>query len=212
DPGPDTFSWLTGITVDRYGNVYTVEISRERVMVFETPLYSDKLADWVLGQPDFTTVEDRGRETNAATLSEPVSVAVDAGNNIVVADTGNSRVLRYDTVVPHPVPEITAASPATIPVGSESLMLTVTGQGFAADTVLFWDDVPLETTVVDYTEVMATIDAAYLREAGTANLTIRNPASGGQQSASWTITIGSATTPTPTPTSTPTVFLPAIIR
>ncbi|MEM8531746.1 MAG: NHL repeat-containing protein, partial [Chloroflexota bacterium] len=46
DPGPDTFSWLTGITVDRYGNVYTVEISRERVMVFETPLYSDKLADW----------------------------------------------------------------------------------------------------------------------------------------------------------------------
>ncbi|NOK63930.1 MAG: hypothetical protein GFH27_549319n110 [Chloroflexi bacterium AL-W] len=212
DPGPDTFSWLTGITVDRYGNVYTVEISRDRVMVFETLLYSDKIADRVLGQPDFTTVEDRDRETNAATLLEPIGVAVDTGNNIVVADMSNSRVLRYDTVGPHPIPEITEVTPATIPVGSANLMLTVTGQNFASDTVLFWDDMPLETTVVDYTEVTATIDAAYLREAGTANLTIRNPAPGGQQSAPWLITIGSATTPTPSPSSTPTVFLPAIIR
>ncbi|NJO81524.1 MAG: hypothetical protein HC828_01335 [Blastochloris sp.] len=166
----------------------------------------------MLSQPDLTTIESRDRETDATTLLEPISVAVDLGNNVMVADMGNSRVLRYDTVVLHSVPEITAVSPAMISIGSESLPLTVTGRGFAFDTVLFWDDMPLETTVVSYTEVTATIDAEYLREAGEVSLTIRNPVPGGWQSTPWTITIGSPTSPTPTPTSTPTVFLPAIIR
>lgn len=53
------------------------------------------VADLVLGRPDFTSADETNPPT-ASTLSEPSAIIVDpASGKVFVADTENSRVLRY---------------------------------------------------------------------------------------------------------------------
>ena len=51
----------------------------------------------VLGQPDFGTLAANSRGISSESLSHPVGVAVDKAGNLIVADAGNNRVLRFDS-------------------------------------------------------------------------------------------------------------------
>jgi hypothetical protein len=68
-----------------------------RVLVFNDPISGDTQADWILGQPDFTTGGCNSVGINASSLCTPFSVmaAANAGS-VFVADGENNRVLRYD--------------------------------------------------------------------------------------------------------------------
>jgi NHL repeat len=58
----------------------------------------DRIADAVLGQPDFTSIDCNHGGESAASLCEPMSVtAVTAAGRMYVADGSNSRVLGYPT-------------------------------------------------------------------------------------------------------------------
>ena len=64
------------------------------MLEYDSPLTTDRVADRVFGQPNFTT--QTGQPLSANSLNAPFGVAVDAAGNLWVADGLNSRVLEYD--------------------------------------------------------------------------------------------------------------------
>jgi uncharacterized protein (TIGR03437 family) len=87
-----TLAGPAGISVDA-NNLYVAVPADNRVVVF--PL-SGKVANNVLGQPDFSTTALNSSSFPFAsqnTLAAPSDAKVDANGNIYVADAGNNRVL-----------------------------------------------------------------------------------------------------------------------
>jgi hypothetical protein len=84
---------------------------------------------------------------------------------------------------PSPVPlAISGLSPASTQAGGGDLTLTIVGSSFASDATIRWDGTALPTTFVSAGELTATVPAAQTATAGTAEITVLNPGSGGQVS------------------------------
>jgi sugar lactone lactonase YvrE len=87
-----------GVAVDAGGNLYVADSANNRVLEYNTPLTTDTIADSVFGQGGlFTTNNYNNGGISAASLANPSGVGVDPSGNVYVADTGNSRVLEYNT-------------------------------------------------------------------------------------------------------------------
>jgi sugar lactone lactonase YvrE len=88
--------------VDTQGNLYVPDQWNNRVLKFNTPFTSDKVADEVWGQVDFTG-NLCNRSINPSTLPTAYSlcfeygggVAADASGNLWIGDAGNHRILRF---------------------------------------------------------------------------------------------------------------------
>ncbi len=108
-PGANTLSFPFGNPfVTNTGTLFLPDRSNSRVLGFDQILQSnDASADFVLGQPDFTTVTFG---TSATTLFLPTSVHSD-GTKLAVVDFSNNRVLIWNTI-----PSTTQA-PADVVVG-----------------------------------------------------------------------------------------------
>ena len=99
------------MAVDAQGNLYVTDLFNNRVLRFNTPFTSDKIADAVWGQEDFLgTTCNRGigigawnhLDNRSLCLAPPPGVgddksgvAIDPKGNLWVADTQNHRVLRF---------------------------------------------------------------------------------------------------------------------
>lgn len=98
----DKFDGPRGVFTDNLGRLYVGDEGNSRIVVFNSaatkPNGSD--ADYVLGQPNFTTT---GAVTSQTGLSYPSTVFVDnPSNHIWIPDTYSHRILRFD-VAPLPV-------------------------------------------------------------------------------------------------------------
>ncbi len=91
----------------------------------------------------------------------------------------------------NPVPAITALSPATATAGGDAFTLTVTGSNFVTGAVVRWNGADRTTTFVSATELTAQIPASDIAAAGTASITVVNPAPGGGVSGAATLTVRS---------------------
>ncbi|MBX3234173.1 MAG: hypothetical protein KIT84_40170 [Labilithrix sp.] len=81
--------WLQG------NDLFVAESSRNRVVVHTIPLVAGATPTRILGQPDANlSLPNAGGEATAASLSSPSGVFVDNGR-VIVADTGNHRVLIF---------------------------------------------------------------------------------------------------------------------
>ena len=69
--------------------------------------------------------------------------------------------------------------PESAKPGSSGFTLTVNGTGFASDAVLNWNGTPRTTEIISSSQLKATIGAADVAKAGTASVTVVNPAPGG---------------------------------
>jgi hypothetical protein len=92
------------VAVDHLGNVFVSDTGNNRVLEYNTPLTTDVTADEVFGQGgSFTTgdcnFDTGGVSASAKDLCDPTGVAVDGGDNLYVADSGNSRVLEYNSAL-----------------------------------------------------------------------------------------------------------------
>ena len=93
-----SISFPEGLTLDGAGNLFVADSGNNRVLVYDDPLTTDKLADHVFGQDGFFTTGDINRGgLDATSLDYPADVAVHAGGDVYVADQRNSRVLYYQS-------------------------------------------------------------------------------------------------------------------
>lgn len=104
----------------------------------------------------------------------------------------------------NPVPTISATTPASVVANSGAFTLSVTGQGFVGGSTVQWNGASRPTTFVSSTQVTASIAAADVATAGTAQVTVANPAPGGGTSSVRSVSITSGPLP-PGPSGPPTV-------
>jgi hypothetical protein len=97
---------------------------------------------------------------------------------------GTSSALTFAIAVPgNPVPTLTALSPDNKTAGGPGFTLTVSGANFVTGAAVLWNDSPRVTVFVSSTQLTAEITAFDLANAGTAQVTVSNPAPGGGPSA-----------------------------
>ena len=87
-----------GLAVDSLGNLYVADSGNNRVLRYPRPVSQSGaiVPDAVWGQPDFLT----NRATAAVSqlsLLQPRGVTIAPNGHLIVADTGNNRVLEYIT-------------------------------------------------------------------------------------------------------------------
>jgi uncharacterized protein (TIGR03437 family) len=91
------------VAVDSLGNLWVSDSGNSRILRFSAPILNNQApvsADLVIGQNDFVSSQaDAGGAVSSSGLDTPSGLAVDAQNNLYVADTNNTRVLRYSAPI-----------------------------------------------------------------------------------------------------------------
>ncbi len=96
--GPSSLCAPAAVAVDAKGNVYVSDTGNNRVLKYDSPFTGGRVAKRVFGQNgNFATTDCNGGGVSATSLCSPNGLAVDAKGPLYVADTGNSRVLEYDS-------------------------------------------------------------------------------------------------------------------
>src|SRR5262249_33767136 len=153
------------------------------------------------GNPRTTTFVS----TTQLTASIPASDLTTAGSASVTVVSpapggGASNALTFTITPKNPVQGMTAQDPRRAVQGSPSYTLTVTGTNFITASVVQWNGSPRTTTFVSATQLTVSIPGSDLTTAGSAPITVLNPAPGGGVSNALTFTI-TAVNPVPTVTA-----------
>src|SRR5207247_3776390 len=75
-----------------------------------------------------------------------------------------------------PVPTLSSLSPSSATAGGAAFTLTVTGTNFVSSSVVQWNGAPRTTTFVSSTQLTAAIGSSHISVAGSAQVTVDNPA------------------------------------
>jgi len=81
--------------------------------------------------------------------------------------------------IDHPVPSISRIIPDSVTAGDSGFSLTVTGTDFDSGSLVRWNGADRSTVYRSPTELIAQIPASDIRTAGTAGVSVFNPAPGG---------------------------------
>lgn len=182
-----------GIALDSHGNLFVADSNNHRALGYDAPLTADTKADRVFRQPDFTSTSPNNGGVAASSLLGSEGLAVDGADNLLIADTFNSRVLEYDSPLSNPALTITKLSPSTAIAGSAPLTLTLDGTGFDAGAIVRWNGVPLSTTLISSIQLTAQIDADDIASAGVVSVTVSNPPPDSRMSSALSFTINNPT-------------------
>jgi sugar lactone lactonase YvrE len=100
-PSATRFCRPNRVAVDPRGNVYVGDLFNFRVLEFDRPFTTDRVADRVFGQPDFTSRQYAGLEP-ASPSDTFQGIGIDAVGNVWMVDpTGARRVLELDDPLTH---------------------------------------------------------------------------------------------------------------
>ncbi len=115
----------TGIAVHRErGDLLVADTFNNRVLFFPAPLSTGMGAARVFGQSSFS---EGARGLSSAALNLPTGVAFDAGDNIYVADTGNSRILVCGPLRDLPATGAAALASGAAPIGQPDFSTALGG-------------------------------------------------------------------------------------
>jgi uncharacterized protein (TIGR03437 family) len=124
--------------------------------------------------------------TSQLTASIPASdIAIAGTAQVSVLDPspggGASNSLTFTIVASggNLVPTLTSLSPSTATAGGAGFVLVASGQNFVSGSVVLWNGSNRTTTFVSSTQINASIPASDVAAAGTAQVTVFNPAPGG---------------------------------
>lgn len=110
---------------------------------------------------------------------------------------GPSNSLSFSIKPLNPLPRVTSISPSSVLAGGGAFNLTVTGTNFVNGSVVRFDGNPLPTSFVGNTQLSALVDADKIAQAGTALISVSNPAPGGGNSGGVPLTISVPPNPVP---------------
>jgi hypothetical protein len=131
------------------------------------------------GAPLTTTYVSASR----LTASVPASDVAAAGTASVTVSSpapgGGSSAATSFAIGANPLPAVSSLSPASVAPGSAAFTLTVDGSGFVSGSIVNWNGAPLATTYVSASRLTASVPASNIAAAGTASITVGNPASTG---------------------------------
>jgi hypothetical protein len=136
---------------------------------------------------------------SASDIAVPKTVQVTVYNPSP-GGTSNPQIF----TVENPAPVTGSLSPASANARGATFTLSVYGSGFVSTSVIRWNGADRQTSYVSATRLKTTIPAADLAVAGTATVTVYNPAPGGGISNALLFTINDPPAPTlsgRTPTS-----------
>ncbi len=116
--------------------------------------------------------------------------------NVTVTNPAGGGTSNAQTfTVNNPAPTESSLSPTSATAGGAAFTLTVNGTGFVSTSVVKFNGADKTTTFVSATKLTAAITAADIATAGTATVTVTNPAPGGGTSATLSFTIGAVSAP-----------------
>jgi hypothetical protein len=101
--------------------------------------------------------------------------------------------IRYKSAFQNGIPVVTSLSPPSNAVGTP-FTLSVNGSNFVAGSTIQWNGVSLATQFVTGAQLTAVVPATDVASAGTAQVTVVNPGTGGGASNAITFTIGGTIT------------------
>ncbi|HEV2856389.1 MAG TPA: NHL repeat-containing protein [Thermoanaerobaculia bacterium] len=103
-PSATSFCKPSRVAVDPRGNLYVADRFNSRVLEFDSPFTTDRAADRVFGQPDFTSRTRVARSNALPGLGDQYfqGLSVDGAGNVWMVDpTGTGRVLEFDDPLTH---------------------------------------------------------------------------------------------------------------
>ena len=130
----------------------------------------------------------------AADIASAGTASVTVFNPAPGGGTSNAQTFTINAVT-NPVPATTGLSPASATAGGAAFTLTVNGSSFVNGSIVQWKGASRTTTYVSSTQLTAAITAADIASAGTASVTVFNPAPGGGTSNAQTFTINTSSGP-----------------
>jgi hypothetical protein len=130
-----------------------------------------------------TTTFVSNTQLTASIAASDVAAAGSASVTVVNPPPGGgtSNMLTFD--INNPLPAVTSLSPSSASAGGAAFTLTVNGNAFVSGASVQWNGSNRTTTFVSNTQLTAAIPAADIAVAGTALVTVFNPAPGGGTSA-----------------------------
>jgi hypothetical protein len=127
----------------------------------------------------------------AGDISSAGSASVTVFNPAPGGGTSNATIFTINGA--NPLPSITSLTPPSKVAGSAAFALSVGGSGFIAASAVNWNGAALATTYVSATQLTASVPAGDIASAGSASVTVFNPAPGGGTSGAATFIIKAAT-------------------
>jgi hypothetical protein len=121
---------------------------------------------------------------DAASATIPASYISAVGSSSVTVSTTGLVVAAPSVNFPitgpnNPSPHASSLSPSSVAAGGPDLEVALSGSGFNASSVAEWNAVPLATAYVSGSTLVILIPAADTATAGSAQITVTNPAPGG---------------------------------
>jgi len=125
----------------------------------------------------------------ASDLATARSMAITVEDTDLATGPSNSLPFTVTPLTSNPTPTLASSSDTSVPTGWPGFPLTVHGTNFVAASVLQWNGVTRQTTVVSSTELKAAIPAALLAAPEAAQIAVLNPSPGGGTSSSLPIQV-----------------------
>ena len=146
-----------GVSVDANDNVYVCDTFNNRVLLYTSPIATrDRIADRVIGQPDFASNLPNAGAVSARTFDHPLGMAVDKAGNLAIPDNNNNRVVLMDAPTPVVTSVQVKVSPAT---GRAKIVIRGFGM-ISGRAVVEVNGTQLSTT--KYKEIVGAADARRL--------------------------------------------------
>ncbi|MBZ5528568.1 MAG: IPT/TIG domain-containing protein [Acidobacteriia bacterium] len=157
------------------------------------------------GQNRPTTFVNTGQVTAAITAADIATVGTAAVNSLNPSkgptDNGLSNTITFFIdAASNPIPTISSLSTTTVTSPAAGFDLTITGTNFMTSSIVYWNAATLTSltpkSVTGSTQIVVTIPSSLVASAGTAVVSVFNPAPGGGTSNGVTFTITVTSGPT----------------
>ncbi len=145
-----------------------------------------------------TTTFVSATQLTAAIPATDIATAGSASVTVTNPAPGGGTTAAATFTINNPAPTLTSLNPNSAAAGGAAFTLTLNGSGFVNSSTVWWNGSQRTTTFVSATQLTAAIPASDIATAGTASVSVNNPAPGGGSSNNLSFTINN---PAPTLTN-----------